>query len=522
MSKQEYFRLTFQEQMGFTDEERLILYYREHPVEAQKELIGYNLNWFQRKMLKEAWVHPYNLWVMGRGCSKTFIIAIISVLWAILYPGWNIGIIAPVFRQANYVFDEIDKIYNRSPYIQRCAEKAASRGPLQSIIRFNNGSFIEGLPIGSGEKVRGRRYRFILIDEAAQHSPDILNRVIIPFMSVKIGGFDNKLLWASSAFYKHNFYYPKYIRYRLKQLEEPKFYSVLEFNYIDILADKLNEDYQADIRSIQESQDTMTNEEFAMEYLAKFPDESMGFFSSSLLESCIKRENPFEIELKGCENDRYVMSVDCGRKHDNFVVTMFKLKKEVRYVVRIIAFQGITYQEMVEVIRRTHADFGNIVAIGMDQGGGGLALKDYLAVPWVDSRDGREYPPILDIDDEGHKQLSGLSILRLIKLGTRPQKAKMFDTTKADMEHGKIKFPIDIRNDPDPIIREAAREFLALKTEMGVVEVIPTAEGRKFVVPSRYSDDRLDSFVIGVCVTHDIVSGERHESMMSMPIGLRV
>ena len=106
-SNENHYRLTFEEQVKLTPEEELLQFWREHPVEAQKDIIGYNLNWYQRKMLREVWDHPFNLWVMGRGCSKTFMLALTTVLFALLYPKWNIGIIAPVFRQANFVFDDL-------------------------------------------------------------------------------------------------------------------------------------------------------------------------------------------------------------------------------------------------------------------------------------------------------------------------------------------------------------------------------------------------------------------------------
>lgn len=519
------FRLTFEEQKSFTPEEQTIQFWRDHPVEAQKEIIGYNLNWFQRIMLKEIWTHPFNLWVMGRGCSKTFLTAITCVLWALLYPNWSIGIIAPVFRQANFIFDEIQKIYDRSPYVRLSAVKEPSRGTERSIIKFSNGSFIEALPLGDGSKIRGRRYRFVLIDEAAQCPIDVINKVVMPFLGVRIGNLDNKLLWASSAYYKHNFFYGKYIRFRINEIDNPEKYSVLEFNYKDILAqpDYSNHDYQVDMNMIRESQETMSAEEFAMEWLAKFPDESMGFFPAQLIDSCVRRFDPIEIEHeRGKDRAKYILAVDCGRKRDNFVVTVIKLVGDEKHIVRVVAYNRIPYDEMVDIIRKLCVDY-EVVRVVMDQGGGGLAVKDYLAKTWTDNRNGMsiERPAILDIDDPNHKHLQGLKVLRMFK-GSQQRNENVFNVAKAQMQHRKVVFPLDVRNHKNATVRAAAKELLLLKTEMGVVETKPTQNGIKFSVPNQYHDDRLMTFVMGIEEACNYLAGEDTSQLMQMPTGMYI
>ena len=519
------YRLTFDEQLRFTPDEKMIQFWRENPIEAQNDLIGYDLNWFQKIMLEEAWIHPFNMWIMGRGCSKTFLTAIICVLWAMLYPQWSIGIIAPVFRQANFVFDEIQKIYDKSAFVRLSAIKEPSRGTERSIIKFANGSFVEALPLGDGSKIRGRRYRFVIIDEAAQCSIDIINKVVMPFLGVRIGKMDNKLIWASSAYYKYNYLYAKYIRYRINEIEKPNKYSVLEFNFKDILAQPNYNDhpYQVDMNMVKESQETMSDEEFAMEWLAKFPDESMGFFPAQLIDSCVKRINPIEIEYKGgIPTARYIIAIDCARKRDNFVVTIIRLVGDEKHIVRVVAHNRITYQEMVDIIRKLCVDF-NVVRIIMDQGGGGLAIKDYLAEDWIDARGEvmNSVPAILDMDDPEHKHLQGFKMLRLYK-GSQPRNEALFNRTKGQMQHNKVVFPLDVRNHENTILKDSAKELLLLKTEMGVVETKPTPNGVKFSVPNRYHDDRLMTYVMGINEACSYLSGEDISKRIVMPTGVFV
>ena len=516
------YRLTFNEQIRFTPEEELILYWRERPVEAQKDIIGYNLNWFQRMMLKAAWSHSFNLWVMGRGCSKTFLIAITTVLYAMLYPGWNIGLIAPVFRQANFIFDEITKIVNKSKYVSSCVTKF-SRAMDRSIIQFSNGSSIEALPLGAdGAKIRGRRYRFVAIDEAAQCPIEVIESVVMPFLSIQIGGFKNKVIWASSAYYKHNHFYSKYIRYRINQISNPNKYSVLEFNYHDILADP-NQDYQVDMDIVRESQESMSEEEFAMEYLAKFPDESMGFFSARIIDACIRKLRPISIEpAVGDLGARYLLAIDCARKLDNFVITIFKLVGNEKHIVRIITHNRIPYDQMVDIIRKVCVDY-NVVRIIMDQGGGGLSVKDYLAKSWIDTRGdiAISRPGILDIEDPEHKYFDGNRILHMYA-ANNPRNERLFNRAKAEMQAGRVVFPLDIRNHENPLIKLAAKEFLLLKTEMGVVEVKVLQHGVTFSVPRKYHDDRLITFVMGVTESCDYLAGEDLTMQRVMPTGVFV
>jgi len=486
-------RLTFEEQSRLTEEEELVQFWREHPIEAQKDLIGYNLNWFQRIMLRQFWDHKFNLWVQGRGCSKTFMMAICFSLWGILYPGWNIGVIAPVFRQANFVFDEIDKIWHKSPFFRSSTKGPISRTMERTILRFTNGSFIEALPLGDGTKVRGRRYRLLGIDEYAQTPEHIIKQVVGPFLTIKLGGYENKLLRASSAYFKHNHLWPLYVKHRIDSIEKPNLYTVLEFNYKDILADTVNLDYQVDMDMIQEFMDIMTEDEFAMEMLAKFPSGSMGFFSHQLLDSCIKRQYPFEIELEGEPGCEYVMAVDAARKTDNFAITIVKLKGTKKQIVRVIAHRNISFQEMVHVIRDTYSKF-NVVSLIIDEDGGGMAIRDLLREKGK-SKDERYAMPLIELDAD--PSVDGMRIVKLMKF-SMPSKSRIYHRAKAEMEQGRVQFPIDVRNHGDKEMDQAAKEIILLKTEMGVVEKEETLYGAKFIVPRKYNDDRVDTFCMAV------------------------
>ena len=97
-----YVRLAKDEQYKLSDSERLILFYRYHPVIAAKDLLGVELSWYQRKVLRSLWFKKNNLILMSRGIGKTWLLALFAVLYAMLYPKVKIGILTPSFKQTDF------------------------------------------------------------------------------------------------------------------------------------------------------------------------------------------------------------------------------------------------------------------------------------------------------------------------------------------------------------------------------------------------------------------------------------
>jgi hypothetical protein len=513
-------RLTFEEQIRLTQEEELVEFWREHPVEAQKDIIGYNLNWFQRIMLRSFWDKTFLLWIMGRGCSKTFMTGLCTSLYAVLYPDWSIGIVAPGLRQANYVFDFIQKIYDISPYFRRSVSHPISRTPERSIIKFHNGSFIEALPPGvDGSKIRGRRYRALVIDEAAQCDSAIISNVIMPFLSVKVGGMDNKVVWTSSAYWKWSYLYPLYLYFRVRQIEEPNKYSVLEYDYNDVLVDNTCPEYTVDMNVLNFCKETMTDAEFQMEWLAKFPDESTGFFPSKTIDKCLRRVNPIEIEpIKGEPGFIYTLGIDCARSKtgDNFAASIAKIVGKDMHLVSLITYRGITFQEMRDFVRSVYENY-NIGRIELDIDGGGSSIRDLISEGWMSSN-GRKYPALLEIGNEDQNHLDGERIVKTIKFAVT-SKREMFSRVKTRMEQGRIVMPLDIRNDPDASIRARGKDLLLLKTELSVVEAHQTVYGITLRVPQKYSDDRLTSYCLAIDAACDLI-GEGDIYDEPLPMGV--
>lgn len=492
-------RLTKKEKSRLNDSEKLVLFYRKFPVAAAKDLLSLDLVWFQRVCLKIMWKTPFVTLVLGRGIGKSWLLAVFAVLKGMLYPGTKIGIIAPVYRQALFVFDYIEELYNNSPYLRAASLKKPVVQPLRGFMQFHNGSFIEALPVGDGNKIRGRRYHIVLGDEWAQMDPDIIKKVIRPMMNVKIKGRQNQLITSSTAYYSWNHFYTQYLFYHLMMQKLPEKYQLCEFTYEDVLmVPDAPFQIDTDILEMQRADDPL-GEIYDMENKCKFITENRRFITPSMIDACTpKKFEGVNIELTGEVKSEYVMGVDVARADagDDFAMTILKIKGDTSEVSRQISCNGESYPKMAGHIRKALVDF-NIKHIEMDSRGGGLAIKDLLAEKWVDPNTKEEFPPILDADDKIYEQVNGLHILHLTNFDSSTIEA-MFSNVKSKIEHKRVLFPMDIRHSSDKNFEEAAHDVIKLKQELFMLT--PTVKGGHitYTVPSSYKKDRATSFALAL------------------------
>jgi hypothetical protein len=517
---------------GFTDDEKLILALRKDPVWACELLLNRKLKFFQRIVLRAMWAKPFILLLFGRGVGKTSLVVIYFLLKAMLYPGLKLGCLAPAYRQSLLMFDEVNREYwSKCEYLVACCPKPPSVSNTRAILRFSNGSYIEAIPLGNdGGKARGRRYDAVFIDEYADLSEQIINLVIRPFLNVKRGKQENQMIIASTARYKWNHFWDQYVFYRAKSgklpellrswlkrrgfKEEPEKYDIFEFDLRDVNIDKSIPEFMISDEIIDNSYATMTIDEFAMENLNLFPDETSGFFSSFLImDHSVSRSEEHQILLRAIDDVNsetkkpydtfFVFGIDAARsdKPDaaNFCLSIMRIKslKNIieKNLCKVVTTHGATFQEMVNIVRQSHVDFGlhRVRRIDVDQGGGGTTLRDLLAEKWTDSRTGIEYDPILEIDGARPEQFENTSSeFKVLYLQNQSDvfNNHMFNSLKADLEQNRLWLPITIKKDSDREIENAGVEIGLTKQELMVLETKPIHAGLKFVVPRGYQKDR--------------------------------
>jgi len=360
-----------------------------------KYLLNKTLYPFQLAILWELWVRPFPMLIGTRGMSKTFLLSCYSMLRAILCPGAKIIVVGNGFRQSKLIIEHCEQIWRSSPILRDLCGAAADKdqGPKHhtDYYRLNVGdSVIMGIPIGSGDKIRGLRANILIADEFASMNPEIFETVIGGFTSVSLDpvekarsaakrrarqrlGIDpggdlappavpglntNQTILSGTAYYGFNHFYDYWNKWHSiicskgnpDELEKifggppsPKFdyrdYCIMRIPY-----DLLPPDYM-DEKSVARQKATIHSAKFDMEYNAVFSIDSDGFFKRSLIESCVvgRPQHPivhascgevhFSATMRGHPNKDYVMAVDPASEHDNFAIVILELHPDHRRIV---------------------------------------------------------------------------------------------------------------------------------------------------------------------------------------------
>ena len=455
--------------------------YQQNPTLAAQDLLQLEdgLPWHQRLALKVAWNSPNTIMIWTRGGGKTWFNAMYALLRAMCYPNEKVGIFSASFRQAKFVWAEIEKMYSNSAIVKECCYKRPMSPPDKCYLQLKNGSVIEALPLGDGQKIRGARYFDIVTDEVAQIPEDIFDIVIRgmtatskdPMAEVKklkaqqellkLGLITeeqlytptaNKILMTSTAFYRFNHLW-KRVELFDNEIRKPenanlnpnivvdngpdgtkvmwnKERALIMFDYMDPPKGFMKES------SIKEARLKMSENKFKMEYCAYFPPDSEGFFRRSKVEKA-RNHDLFTIEQHGEPGSNYVLGIDVARKSDNFAITVAKIAGEKLHVVNVITLNNKSFNDMHDLIRRVIRTY-NVVHICMDTGGGGTTLQDMLE----DERllaDGDKliYDSINDDDKLGRE---GLHILDMVKFSDDSIPQMGFQMA-SDLDHGRLLLP---------------------------------------------------------------------------------
>jgi hypothetical protein len=258
-----------------------------------------------------------------------------------------------------------------------------------------------------------------------------------------------------------------------------------------------------------------------MEYLAEFPRDSLGFFPASLINSCNDR---FVAPLtRGKPNKQYVMGLDPARSDDNFGIVILELQSDIRNVVVVEAHNNIPLPVMKDKVCELLEKF-NIVRIGCDRYGGGVAMADLLrqGAKYISPHTGRPIvmPPILIIDDKETELLHGNRILELITFSS-PSVSEMNFDLKARMENGLVRFPTSpySSNEVDEEAEQIYDNVVELRNEMASIEVEKTAaDYLKFVVPEGHKKDRYSALLVANHAADHYLSNE--ELVPELAIGM--
>jgi len=398
-----------QEILGIEDEyleeeEAKILLYkflRENPSFCSEMITGIELFPFQHMAIKAMMETDYFLGVWSRGMSKSFSTAIFAMLDAILNQGVHIGIISKSFRQSKMIFSKMEDIAKspKAEFLSQCITRV-SKANDQWVMEIGE-SKITALPLGDGEKLRGFRFQRMIIDELLLMPEKILNEVILPFLAVienpterqrmydvetemiaqgKMEEKDrhkwsnNKIIGLSSASYKFEHLYKMYCDYeRLimnKEDSDGAHRVIMHFSY-DCAPPQLY-----DQNLIDQAVATMSESQFDREFMAKFTDDSSGYFKVSKMKACTIPDGEGQsVEVHGEHSDEYILAFDPSWSEsegsDDFAIMIIKINRErkIGTLVHSYALSGSNLKTHIKYMAYLLTNF-NIVAVVGDYNGG--------------------------------------------------------------------------------------------------------------------------------------------------------
>lgn len=392
---------------GFLEEKDAKLwvekFFRENLTFLSKVLTGVELLEFQSLMIKAMFNVDYFLAICSRGSGKSFICAIFLILYASLNQGIKIGIIANSFRQARLLMQKILdlRLDPKARFLrQMISDKDISLKNDEWIIRIGRSQLV-CLPTGDGGKLRGYRFKVMVIDELLLLSSKLINEVIRPFLSTNTDVTDrkkvreaedvliaqgkmkeeertqwgsNKMIGLSSASYSFEYLKTMYDEYEAaafnEKREDSAKYGVFHISY-ECLPEELYD--QALIASARAQ---MSEAQFGREFLSRFTDDSSGYYKMSKMKACTYPDGEGQsVEVVGEKGAEYILSGDISWSEsegsDDFVFQVIKYFPEtgIGVLVHSYALPGTAMKDHIRYFHFLLKNF-NIKFIVFDFAGG--------------------------------------------------------------------------------------------------------------------------------------------------------
>jgi hypothetical protein len=369
--------------------------------------LGVTLESYQELTIKSFFNRNYCMLVWGRGCAKSFCAAIYCILKCIFEPGTKILIASINFRTARRMFNEIEK-FLASPeaglFRQCFGDKMKRNDQYEWLI---NGGSITAIPL-TGEKIRGIRANVLILDEFLLLPPDIIDNVLMPFLSsprdvgdrirtrkleeelIKKGMlhpddrqiFENtsQMLALSSASYtfEHLFQVHQQWAHLIEHPEdqESKEGELPGTYFISQLGYEALPNHMVDQAAIQLAKNGgSSHNSFLREYAARFIDGGDSYFSPKKMHLCTIPDGEYPTtKIVGEEGKKYILAVDpnfsSSRSADYFAMSVIELDEEKKQGVLVHGYQvaGASLQDHIKYMYYIFKNF-NIAFMIIDHAG---------------------------------------------------------------------------------------------------------------------------------------------------------
>ena len=369
----------------------------------------------QDLLLRSFILKDYCLLVAGRGFSKSFVISLFCIIYALGNPGVKIGIASGTFRQSKSIMKQIDSFASHpknGTFLRSCITKQLSKSSDAWSMEIGYSS-ITAIPLG---KVRGYRFNVLIVDELLVVSKDIIDSILKPFLMVRQDGpqheeitnaqkllvangvlkpedvqqfsSNNKIIGLSSASYKfESLYRDNYVPY-VKTILDPEAenvnHCVFRMSYRAAPKGFMEES------AIEDMKRTMSKSMFDRELEAIFGDDTGGYFSAQAIEEASVKLGEYPIvKIVGDLDKKYILSIDPNYNNsetsDDFAMAILELDEEDESatLVHAYALPNSTNEKRCLYLKYLLESF-NVVYMIIDNSGGPAFLqigKEFKLMP---------------------------------------------------------------------------------------------------------------------------------------------
>lgn len=202
--------------------------------------------------------------VASRQTGKSFILRVLTLVWSSA-PGSRICYITPDYRLANKFYMEVASLLHNMRGV-KCTST-------NLVIKFPNGSRVEFYSAGSGDRIRGNTYDYVIIDECAfipEETPDgqnIFNDIILPTLDDARAKGAGRLVLCSTPHGQTGYFYEQYI----KALRGERGYS--------LVVHPVTEDESRSKEWCEEKRAAVPANTWRQEYMCEFLAAGYSFFT---------------------------------------------------------------------------------------------------------------------------------------------------------------------------------------------------------------------------------------------------
>jgi phage FluMu gp28-like protein len=274
----------------------------ENPTDFFRHVLGFEPTSYQQEFIK---LFLENQFLAARWCrqsGKSWVISALLLWYAITHPDSYIAVVGPSLRQTKLVIRRINQF-------ARKLEPGMCPKPLQTLIRFKNGSIIEAFP-NNPETIRGPSLNCIFIDEFnfVNNDQELYDAVLFTLSTT-----NGKLICTSTPWHTDSIFwkifnhkdYTDFVRHHVtwEQALEPN--GPLKRNILDKIRRQFTDDPSRWKREMQ----------------AEWAEDQDVWLPQSLITKCI--DGNLELwNFDSSHNGKFHAGLDLGKHRDHSVLVV--------------------------------------------------------------------------------------------------------------------------------------------------------------------------------------------------------